>query len=142
MNIPEDEARYTLVKDDEERRRWGLYLYGIDTHDPRLYDLLIHTRDLTVEDAVEIIFHAVKLKTFQVTPESQRILDDLALAAQIEATLIKEFPFTEAVADDGKVHVTVKAPLSLRRKLTPKIKNTVKQLKGVRRIDVSIIPIR
>ena len=31
MNIPEDDARYTLIKDDDERRRWGLYLYGIDT---------------------------------------------------------------------------------------------------------------
>ena len=142
MNIPEDEARYTLIKDDEERRRWGLYLYGIDTHDPRLHDLLIHTKDLTVQDAVEIIFHAVRLKTFQVTPESKRILDNLALAAQIEANLIKEFPFTEAVADDGKVHVTVKAPLSLRRKLTPKIKDTVKRIEGVNRIDISIIPIR
>ena len=142
MNIPEDDARYTLIKDDDERRRWGLYLYGIDTHDPHLYDLLIHTRNLSVEDAVEIILHAVKQKTFQVTPESQRVLDNLALAAQIEATLIKEFPFTEAVADNGKVHVTVKAPLSLRRKLTPKIKDTVKRLKGVNRVDVRIIPIR
>ncbi|MBC8246095.1 MAG: cytidylate kinase-like family protein [Deltaproteobacteria bacterium] len=142
MNIPEDDARYTLIKDDDERRRWGLYLYGIDTHDPHLYDLLIHTRNLSVEDAVEIILHAVKQKTFQVTPESQRVLDNLALAAQIEATLIKEFPFTEAVTDNGKVHVTVKAPLSLRRKLTPKIKDTVKRIGGVNRIDITIIPIR
>ncbi len=142
MNIPEDDARYTLIKDDDERRRWGLYLYGIDTHDPHLYDLLIHTRNLSVEDAVEIILHAVKQKTFLVTPESQQILDNLALAAQIEAILIKEFPFTEAVADNGKVHVTVKAPLSIRRKLTPKIKNTVKRLKGVNRVEVRIIPIR
>lgn len=141
MNIPEDDARYTLIKDDEERRRWGLYLYGIDTYDPRLYDLLIHTRNLPVEDAVEIILHTVALKPFQVTPESQRILDDLALAAQIEATLIKEFPFTEAVSDAGKVHVTVKAPLSLRRKLRSKIKDTVKGLKGVQSVDVSVIPI-
>lgn len=142
MNIPEDEARYTLVKDDDERRRWGLYLYGIDTHDSYLYDLLIHTGNLSVTDAVEIILHAANQKTFHATPESQRILDNLALASQIEATLIKEFPFTEAIADNGNVHVTVKAPLSLRRKLTPKIKETVKRLEGVNRIDISIIPIR
>ncbi|MDH3956918.1 MAG: cytidylate kinase-like family protein, partial [Desulfobacteraceae bacterium] len=31
-NISEEKARYLLIKDDEERRKWGISLYGIDTH--------------------------------------------------------------------------------------------------------------
>ena len=142
MGISAEEARYTLTKDDDERRKWSIYLYGSDTHDPGLYDLLIHTRNITVEESVEMILHTVKLPTFRVTEASQRILDDLALAAQIEALLIKEFPYAEAFAEMGKVHVTVRAPLSLRKKLTPKIKDTVKSVKGVREVAVAIIPIR
>ena len=30
-NISEKDARYILIKDDEERRKWGISLYGIDT---------------------------------------------------------------------------------------------------------------
>ena len=51
-NITEDEARYTIEKDDRERQKWSMALYGIDTADPRLYDLLIHIRKITVDDAV------------------------------------------------------------------------------------------
>ncbi len=142
MEISAEEARYTLTKDDDERRRWSIYLYGCDTHDPGLYDLLIHTRNITVDESVEMILHTVKLPTFRVTKASQRVLDDLSLAAQIEALLIKEFPYAEAFAEMGKIHVTVRAPLSLRKKLTPKIKDTVKSVAGVGEVDVSIIPIR
>jgi cytidylate kinase len=42
--IDADEARRMLEKDDEERRKWGQRLYGIDTSDPRLYDLVINVK--------------------------------------------------------------------------------------------------
>ena len=141
MGISADEARYTLTKDDDERRRWSIYLYGKDTHDPSLYDLLIHIRNITVEEAVEIILQTAALPAFQTTEASQETLNDLALSAQIEALLIKEFPYTEAFSKRGKVHVTVRAPLSLRKKLGSKIKHMVKRVDGVKEVEVSIIPL-
>jgi cytidylate kinase len=142
MKISADEARYTLTKDDDERRRWGLYLFGRDTNDPNLYDLLIHTGKIRVEEAVEIILHAVQLPTFQSTPASQRILDDLELAARVEALLIEKFSSPEAFAENGKVHITVRGPMSLRKKLMPRIKDLVKKVEGVKDVSVSIIPLR
>ncbi|MGD0828638.1 MAG: cytidylate kinase-like family protein, partial [Desulfobaccales bacterium] len=38
--ISAEEARRILQKDDEERRKWSKHLYGIDTWDPSLYDLV------------------------------------------------------------------------------------------------------
>ena len=142
MNISADEARFTLTRDDEERRRWGLYLFGSDTNDPSLYDLLIYTGKIHVEEAVEIISHTVQLPTFQVTSESQKILNDMALAAQVEAILIEEFSSPEAFAENGKVHITVRAPMSLRKKITMRIKNMVKKIEGVKDVAVTIIPQR
>jgi len=142
MNISADEARYTLTKDDDERRRWGLYLFGSDTNDPGLYDLLIHTGKIRVEEAVEIILHTVQLPTFQVTHASQNILNNMALAAQVEALLIEEFSSPEAFAENGKVHITVRAPMSLRKKLIPRIKDLVKKIAGVKDVTVTIIPLR
>ena len=43
--ISESEALRLLKKDDEERRRWSQTLYGIDTRDPSLYDLVLHIHE-------------------------------------------------------------------------------------------------
>ena len=90
-NISADEARATIKKDDEARRRWGLYLFGADTWDPSLYDLVIHikTKALSVDDAVNLILCAVEMPCFQTTPESQKVLDNLVLA------VAKQFPEPE-----------------------------------------------
>ncbi len=80
-NLGPETARANLKKDDEARRRWSLYLFGADTWDPSLYDLVVHIKAgaLSVDDAVDLIVCAVKIPGFQTTPESQKVLDDLAL---------------------------------------------------------------
>jgi cytidylate kinase len=82
-NISMEKARYIIKKDDDERRKWALALYGIDTADPSLYDLVIHIRKITVDDAVEIICNTVMLEHFKTTPESQKAMDNLVAAAQV-----------------------------------------------------------
>jgi cytidylate kinase len=84
-NISAEEARNVLQKDDDERRRWGLQVYGVDTWDPVLYDMVLYIKSLTVDDAVDLISKAAQLPRFQATPESQRLLDDMAEAAAAQA---------------------------------------------------------
>jgi cytidylate kinase len=83
--ISAEEARNILKKDDDERRRWGIQLYGVDTWDPMLYDLVLHIKSLTVDDAIDLISKAAQLPHFQATPESQRLVDEMAQAAAVEA---------------------------------------------------------
>jgi cytidylate kinase len=109
--ISADEARYILKKDDDERRRWGIQIFGIDTWDPMLYDMVLHIKTLTVDDAVDLISHAAKLPHFQATPESQRLVDDMALAAGIEAVLVEEFPSAKVEAKNGEVFVSIQGTL-------------------------------
>jgi cytidylate kinase len=84
--ISPEEARRILKKDDEERRKWSLALYGIDTWDSALYDMVLHIKTMTVEDAVSTIRRALEIPRFQTTPESQAILDKLVLRAQALTT--------------------------------------------------------
>jgi cytidylate kinase len=84
-NISAEDARYILKKDDDERRRWGIQIYGIDTWDPMLYDMVLYVKSLTVDDAVDLISKAAQLPHFQATPESQRLVDEMARAAAEEA---------------------------------------------------------
>jgi cytidylate kinase len=78
-------AREILLRDDAERRKWALSLYGADWWDATLYDLVIHLKTITVDDAVDLIEHIVQLPGFQTTPESQQAIDNLVEATRLEA---------------------------------------------------------
>ena len=81
--ISRERAFEILKKDDEERRKWSMDLYGIDTNNPNLYDLVIHINRITVDHAVDIICETVKLKEFQTTSASQQFLSGLARLSEV-----------------------------------------------------------
>lgn len=129
--ISAEEARYILKKDDDERRRWGIQVFGVDTWDPMLYDMVLHIKTLTVGDAVDLISHAAKLPHFQATPESQRLIDDLSLAATVEAALVEEFPSAKVEAKNGEVLVSIKGGLTDEEKTTDLIRLIASRAAGI-----------
>lgn len=82
--ISEAKAREIIMKDDEERRKWALHLYGADWWDATLYDLVIHLKTITVDDAVSLLCHVVQLPGFQTTAESQGVINNLVEATKME----------------------------------------------------------
>jgi cytidylate kinase len=72
-----ENAGSMVAKIDKERQKWSKRLYGIDTWDSRLYDLVINIEKISVDHAVEMICHTVKLSPFQTTAESQKQMDEL-----------------------------------------------------------------
>jgi cytidylate kinase len=103
--ISREEAQKILKKDDEERRKWSLNLYGIDTSDPSLYDLVIRIKKMTVAAAVDVICYTANLENFETTFESQKAMDDLVLAAEVKAALIDLKPDIQVFAQDGRILV-------------------------------------
>lgn len=91
-NCSEASARYNLKKDDEERRKWSLQLYGKDTWDSRLYDMVFCIDSLTVDDVVEILAKTVRKKQFQETQESMNELQQRVLLANIYASITPMSP--------------------------------------------------
>jgi hypothetical protein len=140
QGISAEEARRILVKDDEERRKWSMHLYGIDTWDPMLYDIVIHIDNMGVEDAVAIILQTLHRTCFNTTKRSQQQLDDLALSAQVQASLANEFPKAGVSARNGEVLVNIIAPLVEERPITMKVKGLAQKVEGVRTIHVNIVP--
>ncbi len=63
-----------------------------------------------MEDAVDIISHMVELKQFQTTPESQKAMEDLTLAAGVKAALVCVKLDIEVSAQNGIVYVRRKFP--------------------------------
>ena len=125
-HISEKEARHILKKDDEERRKWGMHLYGMDTKDSSLYDIVLHIDSLKVDDGVEILAEIAKRPCFQTTQKSQMMIEDYHIAAQAQETLFDRFPSAQVKCKNGVVFVTIEAALSQEQEV---IKNIIDGLK-------------
>jgi len=137
--ISAKEAKRILTKDDEERRKWGLNLYGIDTNDPSLYDLVIHVKNVTVDDAADVICHTAGLPRFQTTELSQRVLADLALSAEARVKLMNWYPSVEVSAKNSVLDVSVEGLSAKEAEIRGHIIKTCEKIHGVGHIRVKVI---
>lgn len=136
--ISAKEAMRVLKKDDEERRKWSLSLYGIDTSDSSLYDLVIHIRNIKVDDAADIICHTVGMDRFKTTEVSRRIMDDLALAAQVKVKLINWYPDVEVHARKGDLVIKVDGMANQEGYIRQQVLGVVTKIPGVNQAKVSV----
>ena len=125
-----------VSKIDDQRRKWGKMLYGIDPWDPCLYDLSLHIDRLTVEDAVETICQVSRLEQFQVTPESERAIDDVFIAFSVELLLIDLKPRVDVFAEDKLVYLKSPIPLSDECEIVSKMGEIMTSVPGIRGIKV------
>jgi cytidylate kinase len=130
--IPADQARAFLEKDDEERYRWSYHLYAIDTRDPSLYDLVIHINAITTEMAANIIDYTVGQPLFRTTPESQRAIDNLLLAAQVQAALVEEVPSARVKVENGELVVSMGVAWGEDQRLIAKVDQVIDKVGGVK----------
>ncbi len=129
-NISEAKAQYILKKDDEERRKWGMFLYGIDIMDPEAYNLTIRIGHLTEEEAVDIIANTVALKSFQETAESKAALADLALHAIVSDKLF-DFPHAAVAVLKGRVTISLKIPEDQQSVIHDRINQMLADVHGI-----------
>lgn len=104
------QAAITLVRQsDSDRAGYHQYFHHVEWLRPELYDLVVNTEYLRPSTVVELLLRTGELPDLQPTPESRQVLNDLALAARIEAILVT----SPRVAIDGlevhaeRGHVTV-----------------------------------
>ena len=111
--VSEKEAMQILTSTDRSRQQWGLRMYRIDPSDPSLYDAVIHVGKMGVDGAVDMLCKMVEQEAFQTTPESQARLQDLSLAASVEASVMEmriDRQGLEVTASDGRVLVRLGNP--------------------------------
>lgn len=102
-NCSEEEARYLLKKDDDERRKWGLSLYGKDTWNCSLYDLVLNIDILKVDKVVDILQGVVEDGRFDATAESTALLKTKAMLAGIHAKIVNDSPRATVDIKEGVV---------------------------------------
>ena len=139
-NVTQEKAAAILKHDDAERKKWSQSLYGIDTEDPRVYDMVLRVHKLTIEDAADMICHAVGLEHFRTTPESQQTMDDLVLAAEVKAVLVEIEPGVKVWASRGAVRVTAKTHERKLETLRRQLEAAAHKVDGVESVDVHVEP--
>lgn len=137
-NISYENALERIKKDDVARRKWSQNLYGIDTTDPILYDLVICVSKMTVDDAVDVICHTAGLETFKTTLESQKTMEDLVLASEVRTTLLKLSPDIEVFVRNGVVTVDATARAFEAPDLAMEMERIVGAIPGVKGVNIKL----
>jgi cytidylate kinase len=110
LKCDEDSAREYIRNSDDQRVRWARFVYGSNIRDPALYDLNINLGHLTITEISGILEHILLEKDLQVTDELKNQVEQLFLAANVEAALIIDARTREleidAKMENGCVHLT------------------------------------
>ncbi len=134
-------ARRTLEKDDDERRKWSRALYGIDTADPSLYDLVIHIKQLSVLDAVDVICDCISKPQFRTTAESQRMIEDLALSAAIQRALFDVGRNISVRVDNHIAYIEMEAAIGAEQRLVAEIRAVTATFEEISDVKIGCHPI-
>lgn len=129
-NVSREEALRLLKSDDEERRKWSLDLYGIDTNDSSLYDLVIHIGNMSPEDAVEVIAKTALQPSFQATAQSRKTIETLMLAAQVQVLLLETIPSAKVSIEEDEIVVSGEGYWGDGKKLIAKVDEVIDSEKG------------
>jgi cytidylate kinase len=90
LDLPEEDAKEAVRREDEERVRWGRFMYGKDIRDPNLYDVCFLLDRMSLEAICTMIAAGLRERIFEPTPEAARALQDLFVAASVEAALVSD----------------------------------------------------
>jgi len=138
--VSEAEAHRVIQDLDETRRKWSMYLYGIDARSPELYDIVLHVDCIQVEGAVDILYNIARRPCFQTTAESKNILKDMLISARAYAMIVDKFPDANVKCRNGVLLVSVESSLAVEKKIASRFSEQLKSIEGVEEVKTFVIP--
>ncbi len=133
-------AKRKLGQEDKKRNKWTKYLYGIDNHDPRLYDFYLNLSNISLNAAVDIIIGTSCLWTTEDMELSKRRLRDMALAARAEAKLREVFPEVSVDARDGEVFVTIQGSILQEKIIIERAREIISKSDDIHAAKIGVAP--
>lgn len=137
----ESEARQVIIERDEERRRWSVALYGVDSNDPTLCDMMLHIRQFSIDDTIDIIARMVTMKQFSSTSKSLARLRDTVLAAAVKSALSENAPRVAVSAKSGVVAIKVPATGFNDEMLIGAVEEIARTVPGVINVKIELSPV-
>ena len=140
-NVSEKEALKAIEKFDKERKKWAMYFHHKDPWDLSMYDFGVVIGRLTIDDAVTKILNAVKLPSFQMTPELRQHLMNESLAAKVKSDLMNFYHDVEVSVEDHTVVVHIQRSLKQEEAITEDIREILMEMHDVKDVRVDVIPV-
>ena len=101
---------------------------------------MIHVRKINTDNAIDIICETAKLDNFKATAESQKMLENLALAAEVMAIIVNLKPDVQVTASGDTVMIKMAINESKEGAIIQKIENVARSVPGVNDVKIQIIP--
>lgn len=136
-HLTRSEACQKIDRVDSERARWTQSFFNVDWADPLLFDMTLSLENLAIDEAADVIVHAVQLPRFRSTDESKKKMADLALASRVIARLATN-PATatvpiDVVADNGAVKIVG----MFHQGDVDWVSKVVQKIDGVKKLEIS-----
>jgi len=138
-NISEEKARKKIGELDDQQRKWGQAVYGIDVTNPMNYDLIINAGHLALsetQDAVETVISTAKHKKYQPNTYSINCMKNIALSCRVKAALVDRHPNIEVKSDKGNLFVLAKVSNRKNQEKALALKQEIMKIEGVEHVEV------
>jgi hypothetical protein len=90
LGLGRNAAVQYIKRVDEHRDRWVRFLYGVDWHDPRHYDMIIDLAQVGINSGADKIVAMVRESGYAFTPAVASLINDLYLASVAHAALLSD----------------------------------------------------
>ena len=90
LGLDRERATRYLTQVEEDRRNWARFMYGVSWEDASQYDVIVNVEQMNVANAAAALVGMAQLPDFQMTPASQKAMEDLHLASRARVLLARD----------------------------------------------------
>ncbi|MBW1780890.1 MAG: response regulator [Deltaproteobacteria bacterium] len=137
--LSENDAQKLIRKRDEDAATWVLTLLDVnDPWDTSLYDMLLPTDKLSMDEIIGRIHEGMKNEAIRATPRSNMAVDDFHLSAEVEVSLVKEGHNVGVKGKDGVVTLTINKHVLMLSRLEEELIHIASQVPGVKSVKTKV----
>lgn len=129
----------TIQKSDEDRAAWTTQLLqNTDPWDPALYDIVIPTDKIAVQESVQLILSNLQAHVLSPTEASLAALADFQLQAKVQVTLALEGHEVGVSVKDGAALLTIEKNVLMLSRLEQELHEIVAKVEGVKSVSTQV----
>ncbi|RJP93761.1 MAG: response regulator [Desulfobacteraceae bacterium] len=137
--VSEKEAAALIRKHDENRAAWVNTLRRVnDPWSPSLYDIIIPSDKIPMEEAIRLISQHAASDVVQMTDRSRQAISDFQLAARAGEALANAGHDVTTAAKNGTVTITINKHVLMLSRLEEELKQIVEKIPGVKAVETRV----
>jgi len=139
-SLNERAAQKRVAQEDEKRKRWTLYLFGVSPWDKSLYDIFLPMDATSVDDAVAMIAEHAARPPVRTTAAAQKAVKNFLLTARVQLALAQKGHEVglDVSSDDGVVTLTINRSVVRLEHLKDELRGAVLAVPGAKDVKTTI----